>query len=75
MNAINKSIEINDIGRGLWIKKENDFIDENGDLQELNRRSDYKRDASKSNSFCMEWEQQSGPSTRFTPSRRHNQWR
>ncbi|GET58368.1 hypothetical protein RIR_jg39686.t1 [Rhizophagus irregularis DAOM 181602=DAOM 197198] len=22
----------------------------------------------------MEWKQQSGPSTRFAPSRRHNQW-
>ncbi|CAB4399018.1 unnamed protein product [Rhizophagus irregularis] len=61
--------------KGLWIKKESDYIDENGDVQELNRRSDYKRDASRLNSFCMEWEQQSGPSTRFALSRRHNQWR
>ncbi|PKK60152.1 hypothetical protein RhiirC2_762046 [Rhizophagus irregularis] len=75
MNAINESIKINDLGKGLWIKKESDYIDENGDLQELNRRSDYKRDASRLNSFHMEWEQQSGPSTCFTLSRRHNQWR
>ncbi|CAB4387516.1 unnamed protein product [Rhizophagus irregularis] len=61
--------------KGLWIKKESDYIDENGDVQELNRRSDYKRDASRLNSFRMEWEQQSGPSTRSAPSRRHNQWR
>ncbi|CAB4392802.1 unnamed protein product [Rhizophagus irregularis] len=56
-------------------EKESDYIDENGDVQELNRRPDYKRDASRLNSFCMEREQQSGPSTSFTPSRRHNQWR
>ncbi|PKK65824.1 hypothetical protein RhiirC2_785587 [Rhizophagus irregularis] len=75
MNAINESITLNDLGKGLWIKKESDYIDENGDVQELNRRPDYKRDASRLNSFCMEREQQSGPSTSFTPSRRHNQWR
>ncbi|CAB4376256.1 unnamed protein product [Rhizophagus irregularis] len=75
MNAINESIKINDLEQGLWIKKESDYIDENRELQELNRRSDYKRDASRSNSFRMEWEQQSGPSTRIAPSRRHNQWR
>ncbi|PKK57303.1 hypothetical protein RhiirC2_826223 [Rhizophagus irregularis] len=75
MNAINESIKNNDLGKGLWIKKESDYIDENGDLQESNRRSDYIRDASRANSFRMEWEQQSGPSTRFAPSRRHNQWR
>uniref|UniRef100_U9THS8 Uncharacterized protein n=1 Tax=Rhizophagus irregularis (strain DAOM 181602 / DAOM 197198 / MUCL 43194) TaxID=747089 RepID=U9THS8_RHIID len=34
MSAINKSIETSDIGRGLWIKKENDYIDDNGELQE-----------------------------------------
>ncbi|EXX54587.1 uncharacterized protein OCT59_020922 [Rhizophagus irregularis] len=37
MSAINKSIKIYDIGRGLWIKKENDYIDDNGELQEGNR--------------------------------------
>ncbi|CAB4479670.1 unnamed protein product [Rhizophagus irregularis] len=67
--------QINDIGQGLWIKKDGDYINENGDLQELNRRSDYKRVTSRSNSFRMEWEQQSGSSTRSAPPRRHNQWR
>ncbi|GBC20766.2 kinase-like domain-containing protein [Rhizophagus irregularis DAOM 181602=DAOM 197198] len=37
MNAINESIKNNDLGQSLWIKKECDYIDENGELQELNR--------------------------------------
>ncbi|PKC05756.1 hypothetical protein RhiirA5_420499 [Rhizophagus irregularis] len=75
MNAINESIRINDLGQGLWIKKPSDYIDENGELQELNKRSEYERDASRPNSFRREWEQQSSPSTHFAPSRRQNQWR
>ncbi|CAB5387711.1 unnamed protein product [Rhizophagus irregularis] len=73
MNAINESAKINDISQGLWLKKENDFIDENGELKELTKRSNYKNDASRSNAFCMKWEQQGGPSTHSALSRRHNQ--
>ncbi|PKK72196.1 hypothetical protein RhiirC2_777483 [Rhizophagus irregularis] len=74
MTAINKSIHISDIGSGLLIKKENDYINENGELQEGNRRSNYKNNASRSNGFRMEWEQQGGSYTHSALSKRHNKW-
>ncbi|PKY30011.1 hypothetical protein RhiirB3_446895 [Rhizophagus irregularis] len=74
MSAINKSIETSDIGRGLWIKKENDYIDENGELQEGNRRYFYKSYAPRQYGFPREWEQQDFSNRHSAPSRRHNQW-
>ncbi|PKC64266.1 hypothetical protein RhiirA1_462661 [Rhizophagus irregularis] len=43
MNAINKSIKLHDIGHGLWIKKQNDFIDDKGTarIYLTNRLSEY----------------------------------
>ncbi|CAB5392896.1 unnamed protein product [Rhizophagus irregularis] len=46
MNAINASIENDDLGNGLWIKKQYDYIDDNGDLQECIRRASYQNIAS-----------------------------
>ncbi|UZO27807.1 uncharacterized protein OCT59_019994 [Rhizophagus irregularis] len=74
MSAINKSIETSDIGRGLWIKKENDYIDDNGELQEGNRRYFYKSYAPRQYGFRREWEQQDFSYRHSAPSRRHNQW-
>ncbi|PKY51127.1 hypothetical protein RhiirA4_467977 [Rhizophagus irregularis] len=70
-----KIIRLHDIGYGLWMKKQNDFIDDKGELQEFTGRSNYQNKASRSNGFQMEWEQQSGTSTHFAPSRMHKQWR
>ncbi|PKY53550.1 hypothetical protein RhiirA4_499236 [Rhizophagus irregularis] len=75
MNAINESIKLNDIGHGLWIKKQSDFIDDKGELQEFIGGPNYQNKASRSNGVRMEWEQQSGTSTHFAPSRIHKQWR
>ncbi|CAB4383859.1 unnamed protein product [Rhizophagus irregularis] len=74
MNAINESIKLHDIGHGLWIKKQTDFIDDNGELKEFIRRTDYQNMASSSNGASMEW-QQSGSSSNFIPSRTQKQWR
>ncbi|CAG8744902.1 19034_t:CDS:2 [Rhizophagus irregularis] len=63
-----------DIGRGLWIKKENDYIDDNGELQEGNRRYFYKSYAPRQYGFRREWEQQDFSYRHSAPSRRHNQW-
>ncbi|POG63825.1 hypothetical protein GLOIN_2v1484355 [Rhizophagus irregularis DAOM 181602=DAOM 197198] len=54
MNAINASIENDDLGNGLWIKKQYDYID-NGDLQECIRRTSYQNIAS--SGVPMEWQQ------------------
>ncbi|PKY57024.1 hypothetical protein RhiirA4_477781 [Rhizophagus irregularis] len=75
MNAINESINLHDIGHGLWIKKQNDFIDDKGELHEFIGSSNYQNRASRSSGVRMEWEQQSGTSTYFAPSRTHKQWR
>ncbi|CAB4433772.1 unnamed protein product [Rhizophagus irregularis] len=68
MNAINESIKLHDIGHGLWIKKQNDFIDDKGELQEFIRRTDYQSMASSSNGVSMEW-QKSRSFPNFAPSR------
>ncbi|PKY55699.1 hypothetical protein RhiirA4_475341, partial [Rhizophagus irregularis] len=64
-----------DLGLGLWIKKQDDFIDDNGDLQEVKGRSDNWNKASRSSGSRMDWEQQSGVYTHASPSRTHKQWR
>ncbi|EXX76799.1 uncharacterized protein OCT59_015515 [Rhizophagus irregularis] len=77
MTAINKSIQRFDMGSGLLIKKEDDYISESGELREVNRRFayfTYKNNASRSNGFRMEWKQQGSSSTHSTLSRRHNKW-
>ncbi|PKK66714.1 hypothetical protein RhiirC2_868166 [Rhizophagus irregularis] len=53
MNAINASIENDDLGNGLWIKKQYDYID-NGDLQKCIRRTSYQNIASSSSGVPME---------------------
>ncbi|PKK67742.1 hypothetical protein RhiirC2_713891 [Rhizophagus irregularis] len=73
MSAINKSIQASDIGSGLWIKKENDYINENGELQEVDRRYSYKKNASRLNGFHGEWDQQDFSHTHPARFRRHNQ--
>ncbi|PKK63451.1 hypothetical protein RhiirC2_869753 [Rhizophagus irregularis] len=76
MMALNKSTQESDIGSGLLLKKENDYINGSGELQEIefDRRSVYKNYASRSNSFRMEWEQQGVLYAHSAPSRRHNKW-
>ncbi|PKY28709.1 hypothetical protein RhiirB3_481815 [Rhizophagus irregularis] len=75
MNAINESVKLNDIRHGLWIKKQSDFIDDKGELQEFIGGPNYQNKASRSNNVQMEWEQQSGTSTHFASSRIHKQWK
>ncbi|PKY45512.1 hypothetical protein RhiirA4_460118 [Rhizophagus irregularis] len=53
MNAINASIVNDDLGNGLWIKKQYDYID-NGDLQECIRRTSYQNIASSSSAWCSD---------------------
>ncbi|PKB93988.1 hypothetical protein RhiirA5_386938 [Rhizophagus irregularis] len=71
-----KIIRESDIGSGLVLKKENDYINGSGELQELefDRRSVYKNYASRSNGFRMEWEQQGVSHIHSAPTRRHNKW-
>ncbi|CAB5312801.1 unnamed protein product [Rhizophagus irregularis] len=76
MTALNKSIQESEIGSGLLLKKENDYINENGELQEIefDRRSVYQNYDTRSNSFRMEWDQQDDFYAHSAPSRRHNKW-
>ncbi|PKB93155.1 hypothetical protein RhiirA5_442160 [Rhizophagus irregularis] len=55
MDAINESIKLHNIVHGLWIKKQTDFIDNKGELQEHIGRLNCQNKASKSN-VQMEWE-------------------
>uniref|UniRef100_U9UF03 Uncharacterized protein n=1 Tax=Rhizophagus irregularis (strain DAOM 181602 / DAOM 197198 / MUCL 43194) TaxID=747089 RepID=U9UF03_RHIID len=73
MSAINKSIEKFNTESGLWIKKENDYINEKGELQEVDRRYTYKKNVSRSNGFRGEWDQQGFSHVYPARSRRHNQ--
>ncbi|CAB5348876.1 unnamed protein product [Rhizophagus irregularis] len=73
MSAINKSIEDFELGNGLWIKKENDYINENGELQEVNRRYADWKNTSRFNGFRGAWEQQGFSHAYPARSRRHNQ--
>ena len=73
--AIDESVKTHDAEFGLWIKKEVDYIDENGELKEHDGRVRNQYKSSKSSSYKEEWEQQSGPSRRPAPSRLHKQWR
>ncbi|PKY50064.1 hypothetical protein RhiirA4_529321 [Rhizophagus irregularis] len=75
MSAINESTKKYDIGHGLWIKKQDDFIDDNGDLQEINGRLNNWNKTSRSSGSRMDWEQQSGMCTHAGPSRTNKQWR
>uniref|UniRef100_U9TT54 Uncharacterized protein n=1 Tax=Rhizophagus irregularis (strain DAOM 181602 / DAOM 197198 / MUCL 43194) TaxID=747089 RepID=U9TT54_RHIID len=43
LNAITESMKVYNIGQEFLLKKENDCIDENGDIQELNRRPPWRR--------------------------------
>ncbi|PKY54372.1 hypothetical protein RhiirA4_473160 [Rhizophagus irregularis] len=76
MSAINESTKKYEIGHGLWIKKQDDFIDDNGDLQEINSgRLNNRNKTSRSSGSRIDWEQQSGMHTRAGPSRTLKQWR
>ncbi|PKY49307.1 hypothetical protein RhiirA4_465238 [Rhizophagus irregularis] len=79
MTAINESIKDHDIGHGLWIKKHDDFIDANGDLQEKNGRindwNDNRNNTSCASDYRMEREQQNGRYYHAAPSRFYRQWR
>ncbi|PKC53490.1 hypothetical protein RhiirA1_171065 [Rhizophagus irregularis] len=70
--AISSSIEIHDIGCGLWIKKPDDYIDDSGKLQERVTRNDFQNKASISSDSSRR-QQQSSKHVNFLKS--HQQWR
>ncbi|PKB95052.1 hypothetical protein RhiirA5_437465 [Rhizophagus irregularis] len=72
MIEINTSIEIHDIGCGLWIKKLNDYIDKSGNLQELVKRNDFQNTASSSSGTLIGRQQLSRHVNSLKPQK---QWR
>ncbi|PKY56190.1 hypothetical protein RhiirA4_476286 [Rhizophagus irregularis] len=71
MKAINDAIELHDIGNGLWIKKPTDFIDNNGNIKDLEEEygngMEYQNGTSSASGFSMGRQQQD----RNWPRRRH----
>ncbi|PKY62322.1 hypothetical protein RhiirA4_488603 [Rhizophagus irregularis] len=62
----------NEIGKELKLKKQDDYIDEYGNLKDKIRRTHDKNFTSRTSGCSMEW-QQSEPSSSLTSSRRHKQ--
>jgi hypothetical protein len=54
LEAINESIRTEEYGKGLQFKKQDDFIDEDGNLQEKLSQKSGKNFASRYNGYLME---------------------
>ncbi|PKY27406.1 hypothetical protein RhiirB3_443110 [Rhizophagus irregularis] len=73
MKAVTDSIKIYKVGLELLIKKENDFIDDTGELKEFNKTAKWRNTTtSRSHGLRMEREQYEGtPECFASSSRRH----
>ncbi|PKB92833.1 hypothetical protein RhiirA5_443233 [Rhizophagus irregularis] len=66
MKAVTDSIKLYKVGLELLIKKENDFIDDTGELKEFNRTVKWRNtQTSRSHGLWMEREQYKGTSESF----------
>ncbi|PKY58995.1 hypothetical protein RhiirA4_481387 [Rhizophagus irregularis] len=72
MKAVTDSLKVYDLELALLIKRESDFINDKGELQGRDERSNSERKLSRSNSLWAEREQQGEASTSLAPQRRHN---
>lgn len=64
MSAITKSMRNNEIGKELQLKKQDDYIDEYGNLKDKIRRTHDKNFTSRTSGCSMEW-RQSEPIIKF----------